>query len=45
MAKTDTQVICKNIFKSGKNIKATFTRLWIELINQFEKNKSTGSKT
>lgn len=40
MAK-ETQVICKNIFKSGteKDSKEEFTKKWIELINQREKNK------
>ncbi|CQR73266.1 hypothetical protein SOV_50470 [Sporomusa ovata DSM 2662] len=47
MEKTNPKVICKNIFKSGdiENLKATFTRMWIELINQFEKNKNTTTKT
>lgn len=37
----ETQVICKNIFKSGneKDSKEEFTKRWIELINQREKNK------
>lgn len=37
----ETQIICKNIFKSGneKASKEEFTKLWIELINQREKNK------
>lgn len=37
----ETQVICKNIFKSGseKDSQKEFTRRWIELINQREKNK------
>ncbi len=40
MAK-ETQVICKNIFKSGneKDLKKEFTRRWIELIDQREKNR------
>lgn len=41
MAKTNTQVICKNIFKSSDNktVKATFTQRLLELINQLEKKK------
>lgn len=37
----ETRVICKNIFKSGneKDSKEEFTKRWIELINQREKNK------
>lgn len=40
MAK-ETQVICKNIFKSNseKDSKEAFTKLWMELIHQKEKNK------
>ncbi len=40
MAKQETQVICKSVFKSGENttIKNQFTRKWIELINQIERN-------
>lgn len=37
----ETQVICRNIFKSGNEItfRKEFTKKWIELINQKEKNK------
>ncbi len=37
----ETQVICKNIFKNGskKDSREEFTKLWIELINQREKNR------
>jgi hypothetical protein len=37
------QPTCKSVFKSGENttLKSQFTRRWIELINQIEKNKST----
>lgn len=37
----ETEVICKNIFKSSseKESKEEFTKRWIELINQKEKNK------
>jgi hypothetical protein len=43
MSKTKAQVICKNVFKSSDNktIQAAFTRIMIELINQFEKNKGS----
>ncbi|MCI8418626.1 MAG: hypothetical protein HFI33_14220 [Lachnospiraceae bacterium] len=36
----ETQVICKNIFKNDnkKDSKEEFTKRWIELINQREKN-------
>lgn len=41
MANNQSQVICKSIFKNGesKPAAAQFTRIWIELINQSEKNK------
>ncbi|MCI8564959.1 MAG: hypothetical protein HFI39_01350 [Lachnospiraceae bacterium] len=37
----ETRVICKNIFKnsSQKDSKEEFTKRWIALINQREKNK------
>lgn len=37
----ETQIICKNVFKSGSKttIREAFTKMWIELINQQEKNK------
>lgn len=43
MAKTNIQVICKNVFKNSDNktIQAAFTRKFIELINQLEKYKSS----
>lgn len=35
---------CRNIFKDGKKPdKAEFTRLWIEMINQIERNKAARS--
>ena len=41
MSKPETQVICKSVFKSGESTitKAQFTKTWIELINQLERNK------
>ena len=41
MAK-EIQNICKNIFKTDSNadISKEYTKRWIELINQQEKNKS-----
>lgn len=41
MPKADPSIICKNIFKDGKNTtsKDKFTRAWIGLINQLEKRK------
>lgn len=43
MAK-EIQIVCKNVFKSGnqETFKTGFTKRWVELINQLEKNK--GSK-
>lgn len=37
----DTNIVCKNVFKNNdKTALATaFTLKWIELINQYEKNK------
>ena len=41
MAKNETQIICKNIFKSNKdNIEAEFTQIWAKLINRLEKSDS-----
>lgn len=42
MAK-EIQTICKNVFKSGneKTFREEFTKKWIELINQAEKNKQS----
>ena len=38
------KTICKSIFKNGMSTSKTqFTRKWIELINQSEKNKSVKS--
>lgn len=39
MAKTQTQVICKNVFKSGKDTAAKdqFTKQWISLIHLTKK--------
>ena len=39
----DTNIVCKNVFKNNdKTALATaFTLKWIELINQYEKNKGT----
>lgn len=37
------QVICKSVFKSGENTtKNQYTKIWIALINQMERNKSKG---
>lgn len=33
----NAKIICKNVFKNYD--KAAFTLKWIELINQYEKNK------
>lgn len=45
MNKKNTHIICKNIFKNGesKPIVPKFNQMWIELINQSEKNKSISS--
>lgn len=42
MGKHEIQVICKSIFMGGGNMttKSQFTKKWIELVNQIEKNKS-----
>ena len=41
MSETESQLLCKNIFKDGKNTttKDNFTSAWINLINQLEKEK------
>jgi hypothetical protein len=46
MSKSDTQVICKNIFKGRDNqtIQAVFTQKFIELINQLEKTKELSNR-
>ena len=40
MSYTDSKKICKNIFKNGESTtsKDNFTKAWIRLINQLEKN-------
>jgi hypothetical protein len=45
MDKKSTHIICKSIFKSGegKPTVPQFNQMWIELINQSEKNKSISS--
>ena len=37
----DTNIVCKNVFKNCDKAAFTkaFTLKWIELINQYEKNK------
>lgn len=37
----DAKVVCKNVFKNCDKVAFTkaFTLKWIELINQYEKNK------
>ena len=37
----DTKVICKNVFQNTDKaiLRKEFTLKWIELINQYEKNK------
>lgn len=41
MSKTETEITCKSVFKSGESTitRVQFTKAWIELINQLEKNK------
>jgi hypothetical protein len=43
MAKRELQILCKSVFKSGENMtsKERFTKAWIELVNQLERNKRT----
>lgn len=45
MGRTETRVKCTSIFKGGKNAisKDLFTRQWIELIDQMEKEKGAGT--
>lgn len=40
MSYTDSKVICRSIFKDGESAtsKEKFTKAWIHLINQLEKN-------
>ena len=41
MKKTEKNNLCVNIFKNGLGTdKEQFTRVWINLINKIEKNKS-----
>lgn len=42
MPKSEKEILCKNIFKSGQPevSRDQFTGLWIRLINQLEKNKA-----
>ena len=37
----DAKIVCKNVFKNCDKaaFKETFTLKWMELINQYEKNK------
>ena len=41
----DAKVVCKNVFKNCDKAAFTkaFTLKWIELINQYEKNKGKGT--
>lgn len=41
MAKQKVKVVCKNVFKNGANVpeKNQYTKKWITVINQLEKNK------
>lgn len=43
MAKTQVQVICNNVFQSGKDaaIKNQFTKRWISLLHLPEKAEKT----
>ena len=45
MSYTDSKKICKNIFKNGESTtsKDNFTKVWIHLINQLEKNNGCQS--
>ncbi|GFH91027.1 hypothetical protein IMSAGC002_02279 [Lachnospiraceae bacterium] len=45
MSYTDSKKICKNIFKNGESTtsKDNFTKAWIHLINQLEKNNGCQS--
>lgn len=45
MSNTDSKKICKNIFKNGESTtsKDNFTKAWIHLINQLEKNSGCQS--
>ncbi len=45
MAK-ETRIVCTNVFKCGneKAFREEFTKKWIELINQIEKNKKATIK-
>lgn len=44
LQKNDNKTICVSVFKSGENTTTTqeYTRKWIELINQIERDKSQG---
>ena len=37
----DTKIVCRNVFKTKEKAAFTkeYTRKWIELINEFERNK------
>ena len=40
MPKAENNLICKNIFKNGTTTsKDTYTRTWVKLISQLEKNR------
>lgn len=38
MAKSQDKITCQNKFKDNINIKESFNKIWIALINQFERN-------
>jgi hypothetical protein len=45
MAKKGVQIIVKNVFKNDElPSKNQFTQLWIEIINQLEKDKAINIK-
>lgn len=40
MARKETQIVCKSVFKNDAMLtKGQFTQKWIEIINQLEKGK------
>ena len=43
----DVKVVCKNVFKNYDKVAfaEAFTIKWIELINQYEKNKGKATPT
>ena len=38
MAKSQDKIMCQNRFKDNTNIKDSFNKIWITLINQLERN-------